>query len=216
MSRTPGNAMELFPAPEPEDFLAATNSYLKIIMYATDDNGLTTEIFVDVQPKKVQVSINSIPKGLTVLVDEYSVTTPETVTSWENFNLPLVIENQPPFKFSHWMKSSDTTVATERIVEINVNTSDMEKNVNITELSLTAVFCIDAQFCSARAEVQCCTGSCVDGYCVGDDSNISPPVDEENDGTTSNPPEISTTAGAVTNGSMMMIPTMVLIILALM
>jgi hypothetical protein len=203
MSRTPGNNVELFPAPEPEDFLAATNSYLKVIMYATDDNGLTTEVFVDVQPNIVQVSINSIPKGLAVMVDEYSVTTPETITSWENFNLPLVVENQPPFKFSHWVNSSSgTTVATERTMEINVNTNEM-KNVNTaTTLSLTAVFCIDAQFCSAEAEVRCCTGSCVDGYCVSDST-----IEGESSGT-----EPFLTIGRIVMNCLMMISMSILII----
>jgi hypothetical protein len=82
MSRTVINDVDLFPAAEPEDFWAATNSFLKVIMYATDNYGLTTEVQMDVQPNIIMVDIvDSIPSGLTVNVDDFDIITPERITS---------------------------------------------------------------------------------------------------------------------------------------
>ena len=97
-----GNNFDLYPAPEPEDFMAATNSFLEIIMYATDSSGVTTTISRNVQPKKVLIDIDSNPRGLSVLVDEFSVVTPSTITSWQNHKLRLNVKDQKGNIFSKW------------------------------------------------------------------------------------------------------------------
>eukprot|EP00536_Pseudo-nitzschia_multiseries_P018304 jgi/Psemu1/55010/gm1.55010_g len=84
-----GNNMNLFPAPEPEDYLAATNSYLEIIMYATDANGLVSTMSRDVYPRVVELCIDSEPQGLEIYVDEYPIVTPLRITSWVNHDLRL-------------------------------------------------------------------------------------------------------------------------------
>ena len=82
-----GNGFQLDPAPSPEDFKAADNSYLEIIMYATDSYGLVTNVTRNIYPKKVYITIDSSPRGLEVLVDEYPVITPRNITSWENHKM---------------------------------------------------------------------------------------------------------------------------------
>jgi len=84
-----GNDINLFPAPEPEDYLAATNSYLEIIMYATDANGLVSTMSRNVYPRTVELCIDSEPQGLEVYVDEYPIVTPLRITSWVNHDLRL-------------------------------------------------------------------------------------------------------------------------------
>jgi len=84
-----GNDMLLFPAPEPEDYLAATNSYLEIIMYATDSNGLVSTASRNVQPRLVELCVDSEPQGLEIFVDEYPIVTPLRITSWVNHDLRL-------------------------------------------------------------------------------------------------------------------------------
>ncbi|VEU41729.1 unnamed protein product [Pseudo-nitzschia multistriata] len=84
-----GNDIDLFPAPEPEDYLAATNSYLEVIMYATDANGLVSTTSRNIYPRIVELCIDSEPQGLEVYVDEYPVVTPLRITSWVNHNLRL-------------------------------------------------------------------------------------------------------------------------------
>jgi glucose/arabinose dehydrogenase/PKD repeat protein len=97
-----GNNFLLYPAPAPEDFTAATNSYLEVIMYATDSNGLKTTISRNVQPKKVLIDIDSKPQGLVVMVDEFPVTTPATITSWQNHSLRLDVNDQGSNIWASW------------------------------------------------------------------------------------------------------------------
>lgn len=99
---TEGNELDLFAAPEPEDFMAATNSFLKIIMHAVDSDGLTTDVSRIVNPRLVLVDIDSNPQGLDILVDEFRVETPDTITSWESHQLRLDVEDQLPFSFNSW------------------------------------------------------------------------------------------------------------------
>ena len=102
LDKSAGNDIELFAAPEPEDFLAATSSFLRVIMYAVDSFGVMTETYRDVFPNLVMVDIDSYPQKLHVLVDEFPVETPETITSWENHNLRINVEDQYPFAFVSW------------------------------------------------------------------------------------------------------------------
>ena len=97
-----GNGFKLDPAPSPEDFLAAENSYLEIIMYATDSFGLVSNVTRDIYPKKVVVTIDSTPRGLEVFVDEFPVTTPKNITSWENHKLRLNVLDQKNLTFASW------------------------------------------------------------------------------------------------------------------
>lgn len=64
LDRISGNDLDLFSAPEPEDYVAATNSYLEIIMYATDDDGLATETSRHLYPSLVYIDVNSSRQGL--------------------------------------------------------------------------------------------------------------------------------------------------------
>lgn len=91
---TEGNDIELPPAPEPEDYDAATNSYLEIILTATDLDGLSDTVSIDVQPRMVLVNFETIPTGLQLSLDGTSVKTPITATTWENHNLRVDAEDQ--------------------------------------------------------------------------------------------------------------------------
>jgi PKD repeat protein len=102
-----GNNFDLDPAPAPEDFSAATNSYLEIILHATDDNGLTSTISRNIQPKKVIIDIDSDPQGLQVFVDEFGVITPANITSWVNHELRLNAINQGEYMFQSWSIGGD-------------------------------------------------------------------------------------------------------------
>jgi PKD repeat protein len=102
LDKSAGNDIDLFAAPGPEDFMAATNSFLRIIMYAVDSYGVTTEISRDVLPKLVYIDIDSIPQQMNLLVDEFPVETPGTITSWQNHKLHLDVDDQYPFTFASW------------------------------------------------------------------------------------------------------------------
>ncbi|KAL3922443.1 MAG: hypothetical protein SGILL_002205 [Bacillariaceae sp.] len=189
MSRTVINDFDLFPAPEPEDFWAATNSFLKVVMYATDSDGLTTEIERNVEPSIIMVDIESVPSGLTVNVDDYDITTPERITSWKNFDLPLEVQDQPPYIFKYWMDDT-SNVNVQRVVPVEIPA------VENTMPAITAVFCIDSAYdhdCT-DSEVECCSGSCVNGQCreATNDPTMESPNDEGSEQDTS--PDSSTNA----------------------
>jgi PKD repeat protein len=150
LDRTVGNDFDLFPAPEPEEFLAATNSYLEIIMYATDDKGLTATTSRDVFPALVYVDIDSNPRGLKVYVDAYPVVTPQQITSWANHNLHLHVDDQPPHSFLSWSDGGGRSHSTLLL--------------DNSQPAVHASFCLDNNSpCSSSAE--CCSERCVLGLC---------------------------------------------------
>lgn len=102
MTNRSGSDFDLFPAPAPEDFTAATNSHLQFTMTVVDTNGLLRTIRRNIYPKKVLIDIGSNIPGLKVLVDDFVVTTPSTITAWQNQNLKISVEDQPPRFFVSW------------------------------------------------------------------------------------------------------------------
>lgn len=102
LDRTAGNNITLLRAPAPEDVNAATNSYLQVIMYAVDEIGLTKKIVRTIMPQTRNVTLKSVPSGLRVLVDESTVVTPVTITTWVNHDLLLNVEDQFPYTFKSW------------------------------------------------------------------------------------------------------------------
>ena len=85
---TAGNNIVITEAPEPEDLFAATNSYLEIFLTGTDSKGISTTVSRKVMPKTVHLDFDTIPTGLTLLVDEEVLTMPTTCS--------FLGEPQPP------------------------------------------------------------------------------------------------------------------------
>ena len=142
---TYGNNIELSPAPEPEDFYASTNSYLEIILYATDDNGLSRKISRNVQPLLVEVGIQSNLAGSKIEVNGEKVSAPSTIVSWKDQQLNLKAESDSSNHFVSWSDGFE-----EEIRSVFVNSSDP---------ILTANFCaLNGAFCSD--EILCCSGYC--------------------------------------------------------
>jgi hypothetical protein len=138
--------LELPPAPEPEDFYASLNSYLEVILRATDKDGLTGEASVLLQPALVKIKVATYPAGLEVLVDEESVIDLEEVWSWSEHDLQLKAENQPPYIFASW---SDGITSAERIVRLNM-----------TEPSFVANYCVEDGGPCASGTESCCNYIC--------------------------------------------------------
>jgi hypothetical protein len=102
LSPRTGNNFDLAPAPPPEDFMAATNSYLVVVLTATDSNGISRTIRRNIYPKKVLIDIDSTPSGMKVLIGDFNVVTPTTIVAWQNQNLKLEVEDQGSFVFKSW------------------------------------------------------------------------------------------------------------------
>jgi len=141
-----GNHIDLSPAPEPEDFYASTNSYLEVILYATDDNGLTRKICRNIQPLLVDVRIDSNKIGLNIDVNDERVSTSSNVVSWKDQHLYLKARSDSSYRFVSWSDGVE-----EESRSVVVNSSDP---------IYTANFCaLNGSLCSDQ--VVCCSGYCV-------------------------------------------------------
>ncbi len=103
---TQGNGIPIT-GPEPEDLLAATNSYLELIVTATDSRGLSRTISQDLDPRLVDLTFLTSPTGFRVEAAGTTLTAPVTVTSWENWTLTVNAPDQAdgagaPWLFSSW------------------------------------------------------------------------------------------------------------------
>lgn len=107
-----GNNLKLQPsAPPPEDFLAATNSHLEIIVTAVDDDGgIQTTASRIVLPQKVVLQFDLrqqqnnnnngiIEEEFHIWVDDSPVQLPAKVISWVNHELQIDAKNQGDYIF---------------------------------------------------------------------------------------------------------------------
>ena len=146
LDRTFGNNIDISPAPEPEDFYASTNSYLEVILYATDENGLTRKISRNIQPSLVDVTIDSNKDGLNIEVNDERISTSSNVVMWKDQHVQLKATSDSSYRFESWSDGVE-----EEIRSVVVNTSNPV---------FTANFCaLDGSACSDQ--VPCCTGYCV-------------------------------------------------------
>lgn len=81
-------------APPPEDPPAVTTSYLEGSLTVTDSAGVTTTVPFRVDPRRVDLQIESDPAGLDLLVSGTTVRTPATIPSWEGWDLGLDAPDQ--------------------------------------------------------------------------------------------------------------------------
>jgi len=103
------NGKNLQPAPEPEDYYAATNSHLEFLFTATNSLGLSTTISRLVMPRKLLIDFDTVPSGLEIKLNDTVITTPGTATTWENQLLKIEIADQDlngvPYTFKSWSNS---------------------------------------------------------------------------------------------------------------
>ncbi len=83
-----------FTAPAPEDLAATDGSFVEIHLTATDSGGLAATEQRDFEPHKVSITFATNPAGLDVVVNGFTLTGPETVTSWESWGLNVFAPSQ--------------------------------------------------------------------------------------------------------------------------
>jgi len=93
LTATTGNNLTLT-APAPEDLAAVTTSFVEIRLTATDSQGRSTTVVRNVLPNIVDVTLNSVPSGLSLGVNGSTVTTPATLKSWEGYTLNVTAPAQ--------------------------------------------------------------------------------------------------------------------------
>lgn len=103
---TIGNNFTIPPAFSPEDYYAATNSYIEIILTATDADGLYSTLSRNIQPRKVLLEFDTDPSGLDIYLDGTVIVTPANATSWEAHQLKIEAKDQifngVPYVFNSW------------------------------------------------------------------------------------------------------------------
>ncbi len=78
-------------APQPEDLLATgAGNHLEIKLTATDSQGLTKTITQELQPNRVNVTLQSEPAGLSLQVNgDNAFVSPHTLVSWQGYKLNI-------------------------------------------------------------------------------------------------------------------------------
>lgn len=101
---TQGNNIVLSPAPQPEDFEAAGNSYLEVILKVVDSNNVFGVLSRKIMPQTVHIELESHPPGINITLDEYPVTLPVSALSWIGHDLRLDIPEttQDGYSFVTW------------------------------------------------------------------------------------------------------------------
>ena len=99
-----GNNFAISEAPEPEDFFSASNSYLEILLTGTDADGIFSTVSRKIMPRTVYLDFDTEPTGLQLSLDEEILTMPQTVLTWENHKLHVVVPfPQNNYTFETWM-----------------------------------------------------------------------------------------------------------------
>ena len=120
---TIGNNLTITEAPAPEDFFAANNSYLEILLTGTNSQGISTTVSRNVMPKTVLLDFDTIPTGLTLSLDEVVLTMPQEVLTWENHNLRVIAPDQGAYVFTGWF--NDVIENQEDVLVVPANSSGM-------------------------------------------------------------------------------------------
>jgi PKD repeat protein len=111
-----GNSLT-FTFPAPEDLAAAASSFIEVTLTATDSQGGQGTATRDAEPRKVNVSFQTNPSGLTLLLQNAPVTAPHTAISWEGYPFAVTAPDQTGgettnYTFSSW---SDAGAATHTV-----------------------------------------------------------------------------------------------------
>ena len=90
---TVGNDLTVV-APEPEDFNSTEDSYIEVLLTATDSSGLSATVSRVVQPRRVDLTFDTVPAGLDVVVEGQTFTGPQTVVGWAGWKIEVEAPDQ--------------------------------------------------------------------------------------------------------------------------
>lgn len=163
---TEGNNIVISPAPAPEDFHASTNSFLRVLLTATDSKGLWTTISVDIMPRTKTLFFTTSPPGLQLTLDGFNLNTPDNgdpveVVTWINHKLVVEIEEQNDLIFSGWSTGIKTVGSeTRTVIEVNDDMLDFQADFRSTvcEAEPGAPCINDSVCCSNRCFSNACQG----------------------------------------------------------
>lgn len=95
----------------------SSNVWYRVYLTATDlsNPSLSKTIYQDIFPDKVDITLLTVPEGLTLLLDGQTITAPHTFTSVVNTTRMLeapssLIDNQTAYTFDHWSTGTTRTL----------------------------------------------------------------------------------------------------------
>jgi glucose/arabinose dehydrogenase/PKD repeat protein len=102
-----------FTAPAPEGLDATERSYLEIRLTATDSTGLSRTVTQNFLPNRLQLTFDTSPAGLLLVVNGEVVTAPRNVVSWEGYGIevdaPDQIKDDTAWHFVSWSDGGAST-----------------------------------------------------------------------------------------------------------
>ena len=90
---TVGNNLTIV-GPEPEDFNSTQDSYLEVLLTATDSKGLSTTISQAVQPRRVNLTFQTVPTGFNLVAQGQPITAPKTLVGWKDWKIQVAAPDQ--------------------------------------------------------------------------------------------------------------------------
>lgn len=124
---TIGNFVKIPPAPSPEDFLSAKNSFLQVLLTATDPKtNLTRTIIRDIMPKTKTLYFGTDPPGLELTLDGFDIKTPDEagvpleVITWINHNFTIDAKDQGDMVFESWSNGFRERYSKEVVRQHNI------------------------------------------------------------------------------------------------
>jgi glucose/arabinose dehydrogenase/PKD repeat protein len=90
---TTGNNITVV-APEPENFNSTEDSYIEILLTATDSSGLSATVSRVVQPRRVDLTFDTLPAGLDLVIEGQTFTGPTTVVGWTGWEIEVQAPDQ--------------------------------------------------------------------------------------------------------------------------
>jgi glucose/arabinose dehydrogenase len=93
LAPTVGNNLHIV-GPEPENFNSTQDSYIEVRLTATDSKGLSKTISRAVQPRRINVTFQTVPTGFDLIADGQAITAPRTLLGWNGWKVIIEAPDQ--------------------------------------------------------------------------------------------------------------------------
>lgn len=103
----------------PEEGEVSSNVFYRIYVRVTDSAGQSTEVYRDIRPQTVDLTLQTDPAGLGLLLDDQPFTAPRTVSAVVNFIRSIGIGQNPNYRFLYW-SDNGTPIHTIRVPSTNI------------------------------------------------------------------------------------------------
>ena len=108
-----GELVTIGPLAGPTSLTEAANSYYEVSLTATDAKGASRTVTQTLLPNYVPLTFSTHPEGMSVMVNDTSITGTHTITSWQNYSVtvaaPDMLNGATFYKFTSWSHGGTRT-----------------------------------------------------------------------------------------------------------